>query len=456
MFATSNPLINQIYHNIYWGTRDNYRSLPTDMPRDERQGWMGDRQEVSKGETYLFNVAPLYAQWLTDINDAQRSDGSVPDVCPAFWPLYQDGVVWASTYIIVPHMLYDQYGDAGILQQHYDSMKQWTDYMSKFLENDLMTRNTYGDWCFPPRLKSEMTVINSSDPKLATDGNMMSTAIFYHDLKLMARSAQLLGKTEDAKYFEALAGKIKIAFNDRYYNSKLGYYDNGTQTSCILPLAFGMVPDENKAKVFAQLVEKITVESDNHLGTGLIGGHYLMRVLSDNGRPDLAYTIATQTTYPSWGYMISKGATTMWELWNGDTADSGMNSRNIVMLIGDLNIWLHENLGGIRPDPAAPGFKKIIIKPEAISGLAWVKDSYDSIHGRIRTEWHQTAGKFDLQVTLPANTTATVYLPAKNINSVTENGKSLAKTAGVKSAKMEADRAVLKIGSGDYHFTSSW
>ncbi len=453
-FAASNPLINQIYHNIYWGTRDNYRSMPTDMPRDERQGWMGDRQEVSKGETYMFNVAPLYTQWLTDINDAQRSDGSVPDVCPAFWPLYQDGVVWASTYIIIPHMLYDQYGDAGILQQHYDSMKQWTDYMTKFLESDLMPRNTYADWCFPPRSNLEMTAINSTDPRLTTDGNMMSTAIFYHDLQLMARSARLLGKIADAEHFESLAAKIKVAFNHRYYNSKLGYYDNGTQTSCVLPLAFGMVPDEYKTNVFGHLVEKITVESNNHLGTGLVGGHYLMRVLSDNGRPDLAYTIATQTTYPSWGYMISKGATTMWELWNGDTADAGMNSRNIVMLIGDLNIWLHEYLGGIRPDPAAPGFKKIIIKPEVVGDLTWVNDSYDSIHGRIRSEWSRTAKQFDLRVTIPANTTATVYLPAKDIDSVTEGGRPPEKTVGIKSARMEVGRVVLKIGSGSYHFIS--
>ena len=455
-FATSNPLINQIYHNIYWGTRDNYRSMPTDMPRDERQGWMGDRQEVSKGETYLFNIAPLYAQWLTDIQDSQRADGSVPDVCPAFWPLYQDGVVWASTYMIIPHMLYDQYGDVGILRKHYASLKQWTYYMAKFLENDLMPRNNYADWCFPPRSQAEMTVINSTDPKLATDGNMMSTAIFYHDLQLMARSARLLGKTRDAEHFEALAGRIKIAFNKRYYHSELGYYDNGTQTSCVLPLAFGMVPDEFKAKVFAHLVEKITVESDNHLGTGLIGGHYLMRVLSDNGRPDLAYTIATQTTYPSWGYMISKGATTIWELWNGDTADSGMNSRNIVMLIGDLNIWFHEYLAGIRPDPEAPGFKNIIIKPEVIGGLDWAKASYESIHGRISSEWHKSAGKFDLRVSIPANTTATVCLPAKNIESITESGKALTKSAGCRFIKMEADRAMLKIGSGDYHFVSSW
>jgi alpha-L-rhamnosidase len=454
-FATSNPLLNQIYHNIYWTTRDNYRSMPTDLPRDERQGWMGDRQEVSQGETYLFNIAPLYAQWLADMQDAQRSDGSISDVSPAYWPLYQDGTVWASTYLIVPQMLYQQYGDLGILQQHYDSMKKWTDHMTTFLENDIMPRNTYGDWCFPPRSAAEMTVINSRDPKLTTDGTLMSTAIFYHDLGLLAASARLLGKTEDAEHFEALAARLKVAFNRRFYHSELGYYDNGTQTSCVLPLAFGMVPAEYEKSVFDHLVQKITVESGNHLGTGLIGGHYLMRVLSDNGRPDLAFTIATQTTYPSWGYMISKGATTIWELWNGDTADSGMNSRNIVMLIGDLNIWLHEYLGGIRPVADAPGFKQIIIKPEVVGGLTWVKDGYDSVRGRIQSEWHQSAGQFDLRVAIPANTTATVYLPAKDIASVTESGRGLSKSQGVKSAKMVGDRAVLEIGSGDYHFAAS-
>jgi alpha-L-rhamnosidase len=455
-FACSNPLLNQIYHNLYWTTRDNYRTMPTDLPRDERQGWMGDRQEVSKGETYIFNVEPLYAQWLTDIQDDQNANGSVPDVCPAYWSLYQDGVVWASTYIIIPPMLYEQYDDPGILQQHYASMKKWIDYMSGFLEEGIMSRNTYGDWCFPPRSPAEMTVINSSDPKLTTSGALMSTAIFYHDLQLMARSARLLGKTSDAEYFETLAGRIKVAFNSRFYDPKAGYYDNGTQTSCVLPLAFGMVPDEYKTNVFNHLVEEITMESNNHLATGLIGGHYLMRVLSDNGRPDLAYTIATQTTYPSWGYMISKGATTMWELWNGDTADSGMNSRNIVMLIGDLDIWLHEYLGGIRPDPEAPGFKKIIIKPEPVGDPAWVKDSYDSVRGRINSEWHKSTGQFDLRVTIPANTTASVYLPAKDIQSITESGQALMKVTGVESAKMEGDRAVLEVGSGSYHFVSSW
>ncbi len=454
-FATSNPLLNQIYHNIFWTTRDNYRSMPTDLPRDERQGWMGDRQEVSKGETYMFDVAPLYAQWLADIQDAQRADGSVSDVSPAYWPLYQDGTVWASTYIIVPHMLYDQYGDVGILEQHYDSMKKWIDHMATFLEDDIMPRNTYGDWCFPPKSAAEMTVINSSDPKLTTSGSLMSTAVFYHDLRLMARSARLLGKkTADAEHFETLAARIKVAFNHRFYNAELGCYDNGTQTSCVLPLAFGLVSDEYKTNVFAHLVEKITVESDNHLGTGLIGGHYLMRVLSDNGRPDLAYTIATQTTYPSWGYMISKGATTIWELWNGDTADSGMNSRNIVMLIGDLNIWLHEYLGGIRLDPGVAGFKKIIIKPETVGGLTWVKDSYDSIRGQIVSDWKCDGNKFALKITIPANTTATVFVPASGPDVVTESGRPASQSEGVALLRSEPGAVVYQVGSGDYQFDS--
>ena len=453
-FACANALLNQISRNIYWTTRDNYRSLPADLPRDERQGWMGDRQEVSKGETYLFNVAPLYAQWLADMQDDQHADGSVPDVCPAYWLLYQDGLVWASTYLMVPHMLYDQYGDRGILQKHYASMKLWTDHMAAFLDHDIMPRNTYGDWCFPPRSAAEMTVINSRDPRLTTDGSLMSTAVFYHDVRLLARSARLVGHAADAERYEALAGRLKAAFNQRFYHADLGYYDNGTQTAGILPLAFDLVPAENQAKVFDHLVETITVESNNHLGTGLIGGHYLMRVLSDHGRPDLAFTIATQTTYPGWGYMISKGATTIWELWNGDTADAGMNSRNIVMMIGDLNIWLHEYVAGIRPDPAAPGFKKIIIKPELINGLDWARASYESIHGPIRCEWHRLAGQFDLQVAIPANTTATVYLPAHELASVTEGGRPLAHVTGVKSVKLAADRVVLELGSGDYHFAS--
>ena len=461
-FACSNPLLNQIYHNIYWGTRGNYRSIPTDCPqRDERQGWAGDRSAESKGESYLFDIAALYGKWLADMADAQRDTGSIPDVAPSYWPLYNDGVVWPSSYIIIPHMLYGQYGDLRILQTHYDGMKQWTDYMTGFLKDSIMLTNTYGDWCVPPE---SQTLIHSKDPKRITDGALLSTAYFYYDLCLMARSARLLGKADDAQRFSELAEKVRAAFNRRFFKPETGWYDNGTQTSCVLPLAFGLVPGEHRARMFGHLVDKITNETQGHIGTGLIGGQYLMRVLSDNGRPDLAYTIASQKTYPGWGYMITKGATTMWELWNGDTADPAMNSGNHVMLIGDLNIWFHEYLAGVRPDPDSPGFKKIIIRPQPVGDLTWVKASYNSIRGVIVSDWKRNGDKFTLNVTIPANTTATIYVPAKDAASVTEaglvrrspgeGGKPVARSEGVRFLRMESGRAVFAVGGGRYSFVS--
>ncbi|HEX7652726.1 MAG TPA: alpha-L-rhamnosidase C-terminal domain-containing protein, partial [Verrucomicrobiae bacterium] len=257
---------------------------------------------------------------------------------------------------------------------------------------------------------------------------------------------------EDAQRFNTLAGQVKTAFHRRFYHADTGYYDNGTQTSCVLPLAFDMVPAECRASVFAQLVKSITVENDNHLRTGLIGGHYLLRVLSDNGRPDLAYTLATQTTYPSWGYMARQGATTMWELWNGDTADAWMNSCNIVMLIGDLNIWLHEYLGGIRCAPGGPGFKHILIQPEPVGDLTWCRDRFDSPYGPIQTEWHHSADTFDLQVVVPVNTTAEIRLPAAPDATIWESGRPVAQALGLTRVRQTDNQACYQVGSGTYHF----
>jgi alpha-L-rhamnosidase len=449
-FSCSNALLNKIHQNMYWGTRGNYRSIPTDCPqRDERQGWLGDRLEESKGEAFMFDIAPLYQKWLRDLDDAQLPSGSICDVAPAYWPFYNDGVVWPSAFIVVPYTLYQQYGDIRFVQDHYDSRKKWIDYTAGFLQDGILEKNTYGDWCVPPETRHE---IHTTNPALITSGALLSSAFFYHDLRLMEQMARLLGHAEDATHFGSMADQLKIAFNQRFYNPKLGCYDNGTQTSSVLPIAFGLVPDGEKARVFAHLVDKIVNGTHGHIGTGIIGGQYLMRVLSDNGRLDLVYAMATQTTYPSWGYMISRGATTIWELWNGDTADPAMNSRNHLMLIGDLNIWFYEYLGGIRPDPAAPGFRNIIIKPEMPDGLDWAKADYDSIRGRISSEWHQTGAQVDLKVTIPANSTATVTLPAKDAGSVTESGRPLAQATGIKSVRVEAGQVIADIGSGSYEF----
>ena len=452
-FVCSNPLLNQIHAAIVWGARGNYRSIPTDCPqRDERQGWLGDRSAECRGEAYDYDLAAFYDKWLTDMADEQKNNGSIPDVAPAYWAFYNDGIVWPSSFIIIPHMLQDLYGDSQTLRSRYAAMRRWTDYMAGFLEDGLMPRNTYGDWCVPPESPE---LIHAKDPRRLTRGELVSTAYFFYDLSLMARSAEHLGEMADAARFRTLAAAVKTAFHRRYFDAAAGYYDNGTPTSCVLPLAFGMVPEEARAGVFRRLVETIEIENHGHIGTGLVGGQWLMRVLSDNGRVDLAYSIATQTDYPSWGHMIAKGATTIWELWNGDTADPAMNSGNHVMLIGDLNIWMHEVLTGIRPDPEAPGFKRFIIRPVPVGDLAWAKARYQSVRGEIRCGWTLEGDRLTLDIVVPPNTKATIYVPAAKAASVRESGLPVMNARGLKFLGAEDGCAVLAVESGAYQFVST-
>ncbi len=451
-FACSNPLLNRIYRAIVWGVRGNYHSVPTDCPqRDERQGWLGDRSEESQGETYLFDNGQLYAKWVQDMADAQRANGSVPDVAPAYWPFYPDDVIWPSSGVIIPEMLRRQYADEQTLARHYDSARKWMDYMSGFVINGLISKDAYGDWCMPPE---DPALIHSKDPKRQTDKTLLATAYFYHDLRLMEGYATRLGKAEDARRFREQAVLMNVAFNNRFLDRKLARYDNGTQTSSVLPLAFGLVPSDLRARVFQGLVDKIEKETHGHIGTGLVGGQYLMRVLSDNGRPDLVYTLATQSDYPSWGYMLEQGATTIWELWNGNTADPEMNSGNHVMLIGDFVIWLYEDLAGIKPDPQQPGFKHILMRPLPVGDLKFVRATHRSPYGWIVSDWKRDGGTFDWQIEVPANTTATVYVPAKSLERVLEGGMFAKDAAGVKFLRMEKARAVFSVGSGKYHFVS--
>ncbi len=441
-FLCSNELINRIYTNIVWGTRGNYRSIPTDCPqRDERQGWLGDRSEECKGEAYLFNISALYAKWRQDMGDAQRTNGSIPDVAPAYWPIYSDNVTWPSSAIIIPSVLERQFGDTGSIGKNYASAKLWMDHMLTFAKDNLISKDNYGDWCVPPE---EARLIHSKDPARQTDKTLLATSYFYYDLCLMEKYATQLGKTEDAARWGKLAADFKTAFNAKFLDREKGQYSNGTQTSCVLPLAFGLVPEDMQAKIFATLVANIENVTKGHIGTGLIGGQYLNRVLSDHGRADLCYTIASQKDYPSWGYMVEQGATTIWELWNGNTADPTMNSGNHVMLVGDLVVWFYEYLAGIAP--GSPGFKTIVMKPMPVGDLTFVKATHNSPYGLIATEWHKDGRKFDWQIEIPANTTATVYVPATSLKAITAKG--------VKASRFENGRAIFELGSGKYHFLS--
>jgi len=305
-----------------------------------------------------------------------------------------------------------------------------------------------------------LKLIHSKDPARQTAKPLLATAYWYNNLKLMERYAGLLGKTEDVARFAKQAEEIKTAFNAKFLDRTKGYYDNGSQTSCVLPLAFGLVPEEFRASVFNQLVEKITKETQGHIGTGLIGGQYLCRVLSENGRPDLVYAMATKTTYPSWGYMIANGATTIWELWNGNTADPTMNSGNHVMLVGDLVIWLNEYLAGIAADPEQPGFKHIIMKPLPPMGLDFARATHRSPYGLISSAWRKEVDfqksniRFVWQIEVPPNTTATAYVPMMAKRVLTESGGPLGQARGVKYLRTEGDRMVLHLGSGKYQLVS--
>ena len=456
-FQSSNETLNKIYQNAWWGIASNYKGMPVDCPqRNERQPWLGDRATGSTGESFLFDNAALYAKWLNDIQQSQTEEGAIPDVAPAFWNYYSDNVTWPGTYILVANMLYGQFGDKQSIIKHYPSMKKWMGYMKdKYLENNILTKDKYGDWCVPPEA---LDMIKSRDSTRTTNGALIATAYYYQLLQHMKNFAVLVGREADIPAYHELAEKIKLAFNQKFFNKQKSYYDNNTLTANLLPLYFGMVPDDVKEKVFNNIYNKIKIDNHMHNSTGVIGVQWLMRSLTDHQRSDIAYILATGKSYPGWGYMVENGATTIWELWNGNTANPQMNSQNHVMLLGDLLIWCYEDLAGIKSDAQQVAFKKIIMKPEQVDGLDFVKASYQSIHGKIESHWKtdEQRTSFTWHIRIPANTIATIYVPASSIKNITENGKPVDESEGIKFIKMDGQSAVFHIGSGSYSFLSTF
>ncbi|WP_316848791.1 alpha-L-rhamnosidase [Pedobacter agri] len=444
-FETSDALTNQIFKNAWWGIAGSYKGIPVDCPqRNERMPWLGDRGAVAYGENFVFDNGRFYTKWLQDIRNSQKEDGAIPDVAPAFWRYYSDNMTWPGAMLLVTEMVYKQTGDVSAVHDNYPAMKKWLAYMQdRYMQDYILTKDSYGDWCMPP-ITIEFGRGKSADKKYPSA--LISTAYYYHFTQLMIQFAKAIGNEADVKDYQALGDKIKNAFNQKYYNEK-GYYAANALTDNIIPLYFGMVPQNKVEEVFKNITYTIEVTNKGHLSNGLVGIQWLMRCLNDYGRPDLAYTIATKKTYPSWGYMVDNGATTIWELWNGNTADPKMNSQNHVMMLGDLLIWYYENLAGIKSESQA--FKKIIMKPEMINSLNSVSASYHSTYGLIKSSYTKTAKQFNWNITVPANTRALVYIPANNKNEITEKLKSI---KDLKFIKMEHNRAIYEVGSGDYSF----
>ncbi|MBP5328209.1 MAG: family 78 glycoside hydrolase catalytic domain [Bacteroidales bacterium] len=409
-FECSNDILNAIYRNATWGIRGNYRSMPTDCPqRDERMGWTGDRTTGCYGESYIFDNHRLYAKWLQDMEDGQFENGSLSDVAPAYWRNYTDNMTWPGVFITAANMIQIRFGDDRPIRQHYDAMKLWMLHMKKYyLKDGILIRDTYGDWCVPPESPE---LIHTEDTNRMTWPANLSTPYYYLYCKIMKGFAARIGKYADTAYFQNEMDFVGNAYNARYLDTITGRYDHNTVTANILPLAIGMVPQGLEDKVFANIIDKTVNDFGGHVSTGVVGIQHLMTTLTNYGRGDLALKLATDTTYPSWGYMVKRGATTIWELWNGDTGDPAMNSGNHVMLLGDLISWCYSYLGGIR---GCNGYSRIILKPYPIDGLDYVNCSYNSVSGRIESNWRRIGDRFEWDIVIPANRTAEVWIPEKD------------------------------------------
>jgi alpha-L-rhamnosidase len=444
-FETSNEIINQTFKNAYWGIRGNYRGMPTDCPqRDERQGWLGDRATGCFGEAFVFDNALLYGKWAQDIEDSQSPEGSVSVVSPRYWTIYNDDVTWPAAWFYAVKMLYQQYGDSEPIRKHYSSMKRYLERIQEVSMQDyILTKDTYGDWCMPPERQD---LIHSQDPARKTAGPVLSTTMYYSLLNLMIEFAEMTGHPDDIPGYRELAGKIRDAYNATYFKADSARYDNNTVTANILSLQLGLVPEGYEERVFENIVQKTERDFGGHVSTGVLGIQQLMRGLTRNGNVELAYKVATNTTYPSWGYMIEKGATTIWELWNGDTADPAMNSGNHVMLLGDLIIWYYEDLAGIKNYPGSVAYKKLLMEPKFPKGLSHVKASYKSVYGDIQSEWHRDGDAFSWDITIPANTSAIVRLP-RELQITAPQGE------GVRRVTQTDTGIEIELGSGSYHIS---
>lgn len=451
-FESSDTMLNRIYRNAWWTIASGYKGIPIDCPqRNERQPWLADRAMTAYGENFLFDNARIYTKWLDDIMYAQKADGAIPDVAPAFWRYYSDNMTWPGTYLMIAEMLYNQTGDITVLQKHYPAMKKWLAYMKDryMTEDGIVTKDSYGDWCEPPATAEAGRGVNADQKH---PSQLIATAYYYHFMEMMIRFGVLTGNAQDSAGFAQTAEKVKAGFNKKFYH-EAGYYGNNSLTDNLLPVCFKMIEPANKSKVWKNLAYIVEETNKNHLSTGLIGVQWLMYGLTEIGKAEVAYAVAQQKTYPSWGYMIENGATTIWELWNGNTAAPKMNSQNHVMMLGDLLVWYFEHLAAIRSDAKQVGFKKIIMKPKRVGTLEAVNASYRSSYGIIKSDWKGEGKNFKWNITIPANTTATVYMPANDGAKVYEGGRVITgKEEGISITKVIKGRVVLELGSGDYAF----
>jgi len=455
IFECSNPLLNQLQHNIKWGQKGNFVDVPTDCPqRDERLGWTGDAQAFSRTAAFNHNVAPFFTKWLKDVALDQKPGGEIPDVIPDVLNR-QDAKTaspsagWGDVAVIVPWTMYTVYGDRHLLEVQYPSMKAWVEYIRNRAGEDYIWNggSKYGDWLFyhPP-------VNNHSEPDGHTDHDFIATAFYAYSTSLLADAAKELGKTDDQKYYRELFNKIKTVFINEYV-TPAGRVGTNSQTSYVLAIMFDLLPENLREKAAQFLVDDIKSRR-NHLSTGFLGTPFLCYVLTQTGHSDVAYDLLLQETYPSWLYPVRMGATTIWERWDGQKTDStfqdaGMNSFNHYAY-GAIGDWMYRVSAGL--DAKSPGYKKLLIKPYISDKLTYAKATFESLYGTVVSGWERKEGKIIVKVIIPANTTAEILLPEGDPEQISESGTAVMGNRKLLSVGKENGRTAITAGSGEYLF----
>jgi alpha-L-rhamnosidase len=458
-FECSSRQINQLMQNIVWTQRANLMSAPTDCPqRTEREGWMGDIQAFSQTAIFNMDMAGFFTKWVQDIRDSQADDGRYPDIAPHVGDpnkLFSGVPAWGDAGTIVPWRVYQNYADARMLEEHFDSARRWVEFI-RGRNPELLWRkargNDYNDW-----LNGDTLVLKDYPHGIsAVPNEVFATAFFAHSTEIVAKMAKVLGRTKDAADYARLYQDIRAAFNREYVSSD-GRIKGDTQAGYALALSFDLLDEPQRAKAVEHLLAGIQ-RYKGHLSTGIQATHHAMLELSRNGRHDEACRLISLRSVPSWGYMIDQGATTIWERWDGYVRgrgfqDPGMNSFNH-WAFGTVGEWVWRELAGINPDEQNPGYKHFVIRPRPGAGVTWLKSRYESIRGTISCRWKLEGDRLTLDVAVPVGASATIYAPAKSADVVTEGGRPAAKAEGVKLLGMEDGAAVLEVLSGHYAFQS--
>jgi hypothetical protein len=447
-FSSSNPLYNRIWSLVRWAQRSNMGPVMTDCPTREKLGWLEEDHLNGPALRYNFDMGTVFSKTMNDMADAQEEGGFVPNIAPEYVKFggsgdgnpFRNSPEWGSSFILVAWQQYLFTGNTDLLTRHYEGMKKYVAYLQSKAQGHILDFGL-GDWfdIGPKR----------PGPSQLTPRPLTATAIYYEDVTVMAKIARLVGKEGDAKQYKALGEKIRAAFNAKFFNSTTGTYSTNSQTANAMPLVLGLVDRRHRRTVIDAIVKDVR-KNGKGLTAGDVGYRYLLRALAEGGRSDVIFEMNNQSEKPGYGMQLARGATSLTEAWDA-SPHASMNH----FMLGQINEWFYHDLAGIQSDPTAPGFRKIIIRPTPVGDLNDVRARYDSSAGNIASHWHKSGDEFNLDLTVPPNTTATVHLPASALKSVMEGGRKIRSVPGIKVIGKGSGEVLLEVGSGTYQFQTT-